>query len=82
MLADHHTITERESQPPIRGKQGNCVFLSEASFGAPNCCNRRTDNLATFRVDHNIGGLTFTDHYTRIGNPSIIVFLDLTKTER
>jgi 6-phosphogluconolactonase (cycloisomerase 2 family) len=41
------------------------------------CCNQRGDNLAVFRVDRKTGGLTFTGHYTPVGNPSIIVFLDL-----
>lgn len=41
------------------------------------CCNQRGDNLAVFRVDPKTGGLTFTGHYTPVGNPSIIIFLDL-----
>ncbi len=40
-------------------------------------CNQRGDNIAAFRVDQKSGGLTFTGHYTPVGNPSIIVFLDL-----
>jgi 6-phosphogluconolactonase len=43
------------------------------------CCNQRSDNLAVFRADRKTGGLTFTGHYTPVGNPSIIVFLDLAK---
>jgi 6-phosphogluconolactonase (cycloisomerase 2 family) len=43
------------------------------------CCNQRGDNIAAFRVDPKTGGLTFTGHYTAVGNPSIIVFLDLAK---
>jgi 6-phosphogluconolactonase len=43
------------------------------------CCNQRGDNIAVFRVNRTSGGLNFTGHYTPIGNPSIIVFLDLTK---
>lgn len=43
------------------------------------CCNQRADNIAVFRVDHKSGGLNFTGHYTPIGNPSMIVFLDLAK---
>ena len=42
-------------------------------------CNQRGDNIAVFRVDRKSGGLTFTGNYTPVGNPSIIVFLDLTK---
>jgi 6-phosphogluconolactonase len=41
------------------------------------CCNQRGDNIAVFRVDRKTGGLTFTGHYAAVGNPSIIVFLDL-----
>jgi 6-phosphogluconolactonase len=44
-------------------------------------CNQRCDNIATFRVDRKTGGLTFTGHYTPVGNPSIIVFLDLAKMD-
>lgn len=40
-------------------------------------CNQRGDNIAVFRTDRKSGGLTFTGHYTPVGNPSIIVFLDL-----
>ena len=42
-------------------------------------CNQRADNIAVFRVDRDSGRLSFTGHYTPVGNPSIIVFLDLTK---
>ncbi len=44
-------------------------------------CNQRADNLAAFRVDQQTGGLKFTGHYTPVGNPSIIVFLELGKGE-
>ena len=43
------------------------------------CCNQRGDNIAVFAVDRKTGGLKFTGHYTSVGNPSIIVFLDLDK---
>jgi 6-phosphogluconolactonase len=43
------------------------------------CCNQRGDNVAVFKVDRRSGGLTFTGHYTPVGNPSSIVFLDLKK---
>ncbi|MCL5098862.1 MAG: lactonase family protein [Candidatus Omnitrophica bacterium] len=42
-------------------------------------CNQRGDNIAVFRVDRNTGRLVFTGHYIPVGNPSIIVFLDLAK---
>jgi 6-phosphogluconolactonase len=41
------------------------------------CCNQRGDNITVFRVDQSSGGLTFTGHYTGVGNPSSIVFVDL-----
>jgi 6-phosphogluconolactonase (cycloisomerase 2 family) len=42
-------------------------------------CNQRADNITTFRIDRKTGALNFTGHYTPVGNPSIIVFLDLAK---
>lgn len=42
-------------------------------------CNQRGDNIAAFKVDQKSGTLKFTGHYTPVGNPSIIVFLDLAK---
>jgi len=45
------------------------------------CCNQRGDNIAVFRVDGMTGRLSFTDHYTPVGNPSAVVFLDLAKPE-
>ena len=41
------------------------------------CCNQRADNVAVFRVNSKTGGLKFTGHYTPVGNPSTIAFLDL-----
>jgi 6-phosphogluconolactonase (cycloisomerase 2 family) len=38
------------------------------------CCNQRADNIAVFKIDKPTGRLTFTGHYTGVGNPSIIVF--------
>ena len=43
------------------------------------CCNQRGDHVAAFRVDRKAGGLAFTGHYTAVGNPSSVVFLDLGK---
>jgi 6-phosphogluconolactonase (cycloisomerase 2 family) len=43
-------------------------------------CNQRGDNIAVFRVDRKTGGLNFTGYYTPVGNPSIIVFVDLAMT--
>ena len=44
------------------------------------CCNQRDDNIAIFKVNRKTGGLKFTGHYTPVGNPSMIIFLDLAKT--
>jgi len=44
-------------------------------------CNQRGDNIAVFRVDKSKGSLKFTGHYAAVGNPSIIVFLDLAKAK-
>jgi 6-phosphogluconolactonase (cycloisomerase 2 family) len=38
-------------------------------------CNQRSDAIATFRVDRETGNLTFTGHYTPVGTPAIIIFL-------
>lgn len=38
------------------------------------CCNQRADNVTVFRVNQESGRLTFTEQYTPVGNPSIIVF--------
>ncbi len=43
------------------------------------CCNQRADHITVFRVDRGTGRLVFTGHYTPVGNPSIIVLLDLAK---
>jgi 6-phosphogluconolactonase (cycloisomerase 2 family) len=42
-------------------------------------CNQCGDNVAVFRVNRRTGRLTFTGHYTPVGNPSSITFLDLGK---
>ncbi|HUL77313.1 MAG TPA: lactonase family protein [Vicinamibacteria bacterium] len=41
------------------------------------CCNQRADNVAVFRVDRKTGALDFTGSCTPVGNPSMIVLLDL-----
>ena len=43
-------------------------------------CNQRGDNVAVFRVNRRTGALNFTGHYTPVGNPSHIVFLDFAKS--
>lgn len=40
-------------------------------------CNQRGDTVTVFRVDGAAGRLSFTGHYAPVGNPSIIVFVDL-----
>jgi 6-phosphogluconolactonase (cycloisomerase 2 family) len=45
------------------------------------CCNQRADNIAVFHVNRKTGGLNFTGHYTPVGNPSVIVFLDLAQVD-
>jgi 6-phosphogluconolactonase len=42
-------------------------------------CNQRADNITVFHVNRRTGALSFTGHYTPVGNPSHIVFLDLAK---
>jgi 6-phosphogluconolactonase len=75
------------------GKDGTLTFVSEEwthgdyprSFNFDPTgtflysLNQRGDNIAVFRVDHKTGSLTFTGHYTPVGNPSSIAFLDLGK---
>jgi len=41
------------------------------------CCNQRGDNVTVFHVDRESGGLSFTGHYSPVGNPSMIACLDL-----
>ncbi len=43
------------------------------------CCNQRADSVAVFKVNKKDGTLQFTGHYAPVGNPSHIVFVDLTK---
>jgi 6-phosphogluconolactonase (cycloisomerase 2 family) len=45
------------------------------------CCNQRADNVTVFEVNPQTGALRFTNHYTPVGNPSCIVFLDLAKVK-
>lgn len=40
-------------------------------------CNQRADNVTTFRIDRQTGRLAFTGHYTAVGSPSDLVFLDV-----
>lgn len=40
-------------------------------------CNQRADNVTQFAVDRQTGKLSFTGHFTPVGNPSMILFVDL-----
>lgn len=40
-------------------------------------CNQRADNIAIFKVNQQTGRLEFTGNYAAVGNPSIIVFNEL-----
>lgn len=41
------------------------------------CCNQRSDNIAVFRIDRESGRLQATGAFAAVGNPSMILFLDL-----
>ena len=41
------------------------------------CCNQRADAITVFRVNRKSGAISFTGQYAAVGNPSLIVFLDL-----
>ena len=41
------------------------------------CCNQRADAVTVFRVNRATGGLSFTGQYVPVGNPSVVVLLDL-----
>jgi len=38
-------------------------------------CNRRSDNITSFKIDRETGLLSFTGHYTAVGSPASITFL-------
>jgi 6-phosphogluconolactonase len=41
------------------------------------CCNQRSDAVTVFTVNRATGALSFTGQYVPVGNPSVVVFLDL-----
>lgn len=43
------------------------------------CCNQRADHVAVFQVDKPSGMLKFTGQFVPVGNPSMVLFLDLNK---
>ena len=49
-------------------------FTIDPSGNYLYCCNQRSDAVTCFRVNRATGRLTFTDQYTAVGTPSIIVF--------
>jgi 6-phosphogluconolactonase (cycloisomerase 2 family) len=75
------------------GKNGELIFVAEEwtrgnyprSFNFDPTgqffyvCNQRADNVTVFRVNRRSGKLDFTGHYTPVGNPSHIMFVDLAK---
>ena len=56
-------------------------FAFDPTGGFLYVCNQRADHVTAFRVNRATGALTFTGHYTPVGNPSAIVFLDLAKAK-
>ncbi|HXY38365.1 MAG TPA: lactonase family protein [Vicinamibacteria bacterium] len=43
------------------------------------CCNQRADDVTVFRVDRGTGRLEFTGAYASVGNPSMVVLVDLAR---
>lgn len=43
------------------------------------CCNQRADHISIFHVNPTTGALEFTGNYGAVGNPSMLVFLDLAR---
>jgi 6-phosphogluconolactonase len=68
MLSSRHEWT-RGSYPRHFAIEPNGNFMY--------VCHSRSDNVTTFRVDQNTGGLTFTGQFVPVGNPSKIEFLTL-----
>lgn len=61
---------------PTRGNYPRS-FNIEPSGRYLYCCNQRADNVTVFAVNNDPPSLLFTGQFTPVGNPSIIVFLDL-----
>jgi 6-phosphogluconolactonase len=55
-------------------------FSFDPTGGFLYCCNQRADDVTVFRVDRETGALAFTGSYGAVGNPSMIVLLDLART--
>ncbi len=41
------------------------------------CCNQRSDHVTVFAIHAETGRLQFTGHYVPVGNPSVVLFVDL-----
>jgi 6-phosphogluconolactonase len=54
-------------------------FAFEPAHRFLYCCNQRSDAITMFRADSASGKLSFTGHYAAVGNPSMVVFLDLVR---
>ena len=54
-------------------------FTIEPSGEFLYCCNQRADHITVFRTDSKTGALKFTGHFAPVGNPSIIVFRELSR---
>ena len=77
------------------GPEGELTFVGEEwtrgdyprsfSFGPTGrflyCCNQRADHIAVFEVDRESGRLRFTGDYVAVGNPSMVVLLELGDAE-
>lgn len=51
-------------------------FTIDPTGGFLYSCNQRSEAIATFRINRQTGGLTFTGQYTPVGTPAMIVFLE------
>ncbi len=54
-------------------------FSFDPTGGSLACCNQRADHVTIFRVDRATGALRFTGGYVPVGNPSMVLYLDLAK---
>jgi 6-phosphogluconolactonase (cycloisomerase 2 family) len=54
-------------------------FGFDPTGGFLYCCNQRADNVTVFRVNRKTGALEFTGSCCPVGNPSMVVLLDLAK---
>ena len=54
-------------------------FTIEPSGDFLYCCNQRADHITVFRTDSKTGALKFTGHFAPVGNPSIILFRELSR---